>query len=103
MTKFQCFQTSGKRTVTWEGSFEITRWKPPYEMMVRARASRYHVIFGEHSFGNFLCIPDWNVGCEIADFTDTFWNLERLGKQLKKADAITIVYALAAADEHLKF
>jgi len=103
MIKFHCFQTSGKRTVTWDGSFEITRGRSPYEMMVRSRSNRFHVIFGEHAYGNFLCIPDWNVGCEIAGINDTFWNHERLSKQLKKTDAITIAYALAAVDEYLKF
>ncbi len=39
-----------------------------------------------------------HVGCELSDYSDVFWNRERLSGQLKKADAVTIAYALS----HLK-
>lgn len=102
MIAYQCQYHSGKRTVRWQGSMEIIRQTPPYEMMVSARGSRFHILFGKHTYGNFLCIPNWNVGCEMAGLSDTFWNLERLTRQLKKTDATSVVYALAAAKEYLE-
>jgi hypothetical protein len=73
----------------------------PYEIEVSARGSYYHVVFGKHAYGNFLCIPNWDVGCELADFSDIFWNTERLCKHLNKTDALSVAKALSIIKEHL--
>lgn len=70
-------------------------------MEVTARGSSFHVIFGSHSHGNYLCIPNWDVGCELADYSDVFWNTERLSRIISYSDAITIATAIKEAGEIL--
>ena len=36
--------------------------KEPYEAVVSAEGSRFHLLFGSQYSGNFLCIPDWHIG-----------------------------------------
>ena len=74
----------------------------PCEAELCARGSRFHLIVGKHSYGNYLCIPNWDVGTELSSLTDVFWNEERLRhySRMKKADACTIVSALKVLAEH---
>ena len=61
--EFKCIKSAGKRKVTWIGQIkEIKGVKENCEMEVNARGSYFHVIFGSHSYGNYVCIPNWNVG-----------------------------------------
>lgn len=43
-----------------------------------------------------ICIPNWDIGTELAALSDTFWNEERLRNysKMKKVDACTVVTAL---------
>ena len=68
-----------------------------YEMKVEGRGSSFYIIFGKYINGGYICIPEWNVGCEMASYQDTFWNMERLGDKLGKVDAITVVTAIKEA------
>jgi hypothetical protein len=63
---------------------------------ISARGSRFHLIIGKHAYGNYLCIPNWNVGTELSSLTDIFWNEERLRNhsKLTKVDTRTVVTAL---------
>jgi hypothetical protein len=98
---FECTQKIGNRTVKWDGHVQLLRAGNPSEMIVTARGSYFHVIFGESSYGRYLCIPNWGVGNELADLMDLFWNTERLSKSMKKVDAISVASALAAAKKAL--
>ena len=51
----------------------------------------YSVIFGEYVNGAFCCIPNWNVGCELADLSDVFWNKESIGRVLKSKKAACVI------------
>lgn len=55
----------------------------------------YHLILGRHSYGNFLCIPNHDIGCEISRLSDIFWNAERLSKHLSKEEAKLIAHTIA--------
>jgi len=101
MIEYECVQTSGKKTSRWTGTVKLRKNSPPYEIEVSARGSYFHILFGDHAYGKYLCIPNWDVGCELADFSDTFWNTERLTRQLKKVDAISVAQALAAVKQYL--
>ena len=46
--------------------------KEPYEAVVSAEGSRFHLLFGSQYSGNFLCIPDWHIGCELSYLNDVF-------------------------------
>ena len=47
----------------------------------------YSVIFGQYVNGGFFSIPNWNVGGELSDFDDVFWNAESIGKELRSKKA----------------
>ena len=72
------------------------------EFEVTARGSTFHLMVGKHTYGRYLCIPNWDVGTELSSLTDLFWNEERLRhySRMKKADACTIVLALKVLAEH---
>ena len=55
----------------------------------------FHVLLGECSDGNFICIPGIDVGCPLASLTDVFWNSERLSQIMNPVDAETVVKAIA--------
>lgn len=76
----------------------------PYEAVVEARGYRFHILFGSQSGGNFLCIPDWQLGCELADIQDLSWNINSIlhtGGRLDYEDATAIVYAMAFLDKYI--
>ena len=51
-----------------------------FETMISCEGFRYHLIYGKHSYGYYLVIPEWYIGCEMSDYKDTFWNTESLTK-----------------------
>ena len=68
----------------------------PYEISVKARGYRYHLVFGHKVKGMFLCIPDWNVGCELSDLSDRDQNMDYLLKtdRLDYEDSTVVAWAL---------
>lgn len=96
--EFKCINKKGKNTESWTGSIKyIRKVVHHYEMEVDARGSYFHVIFGEHSYGKYVCIPNWDVGCELSNYTDLFWNTERISKQIRSiVDAISVATAIKA-------
>ena len=57
----------------------------------------YSVIFGGYVNGGFFSIPNWNVGGELGEFNDTFWNEESLSRVLKSKKAAKVI-ALAITE-----
>lgn len=54
----------------------------------------YSVIFGEYVNGSFCYICNWNIACELAEFSDMKWNEEVLSRAIKNdkvAKAIALV------------
>ena len=88
----------------WGGTLRIIKTGNPCEAEVSARGSRFHLIAGKHAYGNYICIPNLNIGTELSSMKDSFWNQERLRNYtgLKKADAVTVVAALCALDDYMK-
>lgn len=41
---------------------------------VEYNGNYFSVIFGEYVNGGFCSIPNWNVGCELAELDDVGWN-----------------------------
>lgn len=71
----------------------------PIDYKVSARGSSFHIIIGQHSYGLYLCIPNWGIGMDIADPDDCFWNYERVCQmypEVSRIDAISIANALWA-------
>ena len=48
------------------------------EMEIEANGWTFHVVVGRLDQGNFICIPNWNIGGELAGPSDVHWNEERL-------------------------
>jgi len=87
----------------WEGVIHLLNTEAPYEAEVCARGSSFHLIFGEHSYGRFLCIPNWGIGTELASLNDRFWNFERLQQttDLSVVDTTSIVDALVKLSNYM--
>ena len=71
--------------------------REPYEMNLNAQGCSFHLIFGRQVNGRFLCIPNWQFGCELAKLKDTSWNLNSIlekDSRLDYEDASAITYAL---------
>ena len=75
----------------------------PMEADIEINGWTFHVIVGTQWYGNYICIPNWSVGSELANLDDEFWNYERLCEYtpLKKDNAKAIARALAEIDERL--
>ncbi len=90
MEKFRC---KNKRE-TWIGHIRYMKnHGSHYEMYIESRSSIL-IIFGKKSSGNFLCVPDFNVGCELVELRDRFWNKERITSILGEVDGTTVEEAL---------
>ena len=99
---FEC-QSKGCSPRRWIGTLKLIKIGNPCEAEVSARGSRFHLIAGKHAYGNYICIPNWDIGTELAVLTDNFWNEERLRNhsKLKKADICTVVAALNVLTEYI--
>jgi hypothetical protein len=102
--EYTCTQTIDSKTTRWSGQLRMIHCSTPYEMEVTARGSSFHIICGRHQYGNFICIPNWNIGTELASFSDCFWNMERLTTyypELSQTDAASIVGALTKLNDYI--
>lgn len=99
---FQARLSSASKS-PWTGEIiPIQLKQEPYEVEVSARGSCFHLVIGHHAYGNFLCIPNWDIGTELASLSDSFWNLERLSStKLKKVDACSVAYALVELSKYI--
>lgn len=52
----------------------------PLEAIVESDGESFHIIYGLHSRGYYLVIPNWNVGCEMSDYKDIMWNRESISR-----------------------
>lgn len=71
-----------------------------HHITIECNGNSYSVIFGRYINGGFFSIPNWNVGGELGQFGDTFWNTESLSRVLKsKRAAMAIALAIAEFGE----
>lgn len=97
---YLCTNRNSKRTDGWNGELVlISKEGNTYELNITGRGSHFHIIVGKHQYGNYLCIPNHDIGCELSDFGDLFWNTEQLTRHLQKADAITVACGLSHLSE----
>lgn len=81
----------------WYGTLDVmNRTETGYEVEITGRGSSFYAIIGSYEYGNYICIPGWQVGCELASLKDIFWNQERLEQQVSSVDAITLATAIAS-------
>ena len=89
---YTCILKSGSRKETWTGQIILLStgngW---YEAEINGRGTYFHILAGRHKYGNYLCIPNHDIGCELSDI---FWNEERLSHLIRKVDAVTVATGL---------
>ena len=57
--------------VTWVSSlYVLSRTGPFTEFTVCGRGSQMHAVTGPQANGNFLCLPEWQVGSGLAQLAD---------------------------------
>ena len=95
--EYQCMLKEGNRTETWKGEIRLLRVRPgQYEAEIQGRGTYFHILAGQHKYGNYLCIPNHDTGCELSDFSDLFWNTQRISGHMRKVDAITVATGLVS-------
>ena len=79
------------------GKIKVISSVLPIEADIDANGWNFHIIVGKHSTGNYICIPNWSIGSELASLGDVFWNRERLASytSLSMENASLIATALA--------
>lgn len=98
---YKCTMEEDGRMVSWTASIDTLRMTASgqYEAEINGRGTYFHVIAGRHKYGRFLCIPNHDIGCELADFSDIRWTVGRLSMHpIRKVDAVTV----AAGISHLE-
>ena len=94
---FNAYTPSKKRS--WEGEvIPIYIGQRTVECEINARGSSFHVLIGKYKFGRCICIPNWDIGTELASLKDIYWNREHLEKYtaLNTVDASSIACGIAA-------
>lgn len=98
--EYQCTLIRGKRKEHWQGEIRLIDDSGTcYEAEITGRGTYFHVIVGKHCYGNYICIPNHDVGSGLSGFQDLFWNTERLSGLLKKVDAVTVAHGLCHLEE----
>ena len=99
---FYCKGPSALEFESWEGKIKIIKLSYPYEFKVEALGYSFHLIIGRYDHGTYVCIPIWDIGCDLAALSDSFWNFERLHQAgFDLANAITIADALGVIDSYV--
>lgn len=104
--EYTCILRHGSRKEQWTGRLTLLQKRSGLcEAEIRGRGTYFHVLVGRHKYGNYLCIPNHDIGCELSDFSDIFWNEERLCSLMQKVDAVTVATGLvhlpALADDNI--
>ena len=76
----------------------------PLELEIEADGRMFHTIVGKHQNGNYICIPNWDEGCELSSLRDEFWNAERLRNHtpLHEDNVTAIVRAISEMDKWMQ-
>ena len=62
--------------------------------------SAFLFLIGKYINGAFINIPAFNVGSDLSDYGDYFWNNEHLASFMNPVDAATVAEALRALKAH---
>lgn len=102
MQTFICEHTYSDGDIdSWKVSWEILDAQTDYrKLRIRGKGSSFDVILGYSSSGNYLCIPEIDVGCALALWSDIFWNQKRLSGLMTESDAATIAHAINHYDNY---
>ena len=100
---FTCIHRTSRRIQKWEGTIRLIDQNEKFiEAAITGRGSYFHVITGPQINGNFICIPNYEVGNELSTYEDVFWNKERLSRNMGIIDATTVATGLKYIQEILQ-
>ena len=92
--KFRCHETIGKQLEHWTGMVtRLINYGSHYEISIDSRSGFFFLV-GHCVNGSFISIPAFNIGSDLADYSDYFWNNERLSSIMNPVDAATVAEAL---------
>ena len=60
------------------------------------RESCMNAVLGKYMGGQYICIPDMDIGCAIGSLSDVKGNKEKLSAHMGYEDAATVAHALRA-------
>ncbi len=91
---FHCREKIGSNYEEWDGYVKrIHNYGSHYEIQIESR-SGFIFMVGKYINGRFISIPAFGVGCDLAGYSDYFWNNEHLAQLMNPVDAATIAEAL---------
>jgi len=86
--------------IPWKANITLFRKTGDfYEAEICSRGTCFHLIAGHYRGGSFLCVPNHGFGCELSDFSDIFWNRERIRKYLNPVDTESLVRGISLLPE----
>lgn len=98
--RFECYEEIDRCFQRWSGTVtHLINHGSHYEIYISSRCG-FVFIVGEYLSGGFISIPSLNVGSDLADYGNYFWNKERLASTMNKMDAATIAEALHTLKTH---
>ena len=66
--EYLCTLRHGSSREQWIGKLTLLQKRPGlYEAEISGRGTYFHVLTGRHKYGNYLCIPNHDIGCELSD------------------------------------
>ncbi len=95
---FQCRLRTNNSDQSWLGRIRSLRDYGSHREIELSSRSALTLIVGAYTHGHFLSVPEYGVGCGLAQYDDVFWNQEQLSRWLSVVDAVTIAEALRFLD-----
>jgi hypothetical protein len=105
MSEFYCkHQWKNGEIEEWSGEISrIISFGSHYEIFIQSRSSIL-IVLAETSYGLFVGIPTFKVGCYISNLKDLFFNKEALINALDNVvDGITVAFAIKSIADELSF
>ncbi|MDE5820545.1 MAG: hypothetical protein K2I07_14690 [Lachnospiraceae bacterium] len=102
--KYTCILKNETGCETWEAEVRLLKAAKTgqYEAEIEGRGTYFHILTGQHKYGDYLCIPNHDVGCERSRFSDFFWNRERISRLMREEDAVTVATGLMYLESLIK-
>ncbi|UNC92826.1 DUF6618 family protein [Candidatus Contubernalis alkaliaceticus] len=91
---FHCREKIGSNYEEWDGYVKrFHNYGSHYEIQIESR-SGFIFMVGKYINGSFISIPTFGVGCDLAGYSDYFWNNEHLAQLMNPVDAATVAETL---------
>lgn len=87
----------GVREQRWLGEVVVrscSMWMA--ELLIYGRGSCINAVIGKYMSGQYICIPDMDMGCPLSRLSDLNGNRERLSAHMNETDAVSVTHALRA-------